>query len=144
MPAQPIDVHVLGIIMNKKIIVTLMAACLIQACTKNESTEGASSNPAKQKPLKLIQLTHNSTSTKAKVILQPMVKKLCNTFLIRNTLIATQPFQSIMLDSCVSNLLIFFFTHGTFDSWTITQMMFMAVTTNNLHGTRKPKILNLR
>lgn len=37
-------VHVLGIIMNKKIIITLMTACLMQACTKNESTEKASSN----------------------------------------------------------------------------------------------------
>ncbi len=32
--------------MNKKIIVTLMAACLMQACTKNESTEKVSSNRA--------------------------------------------------------------------------------------------------
>ena len=39
-------VHVLGIIMNKKIIITLLAACLMQACTKNESTENASSNSA--------------------------------------------------------------------------------------------------
>ncbi|MEK5790287.1 hypothetical protein V3528_21480, partial [Acinetobacter johnsonii] len=32
--------------MNKKIIITLMTACLIQACTKNESTEKASTNSA--------------------------------------------------------------------------------------------------
>ena len=44
MPAQPMHVYVLGIIMNIKIIITLMAACLMQACTKNESTENASSN----------------------------------------------------------------------------------------------------
>lgn len=43
MPAQPMHVHVLGIIMNKKIIITLLAACLMQACTKNESTENTSS-----------------------------------------------------------------------------------------------------
>lgn len=38
--------------MNKKIILTLMAACLIQACTKNESTEKASSDSAQTEAVK--------------------------------------------------------------------------------------------
>ena len=46
------DVHVLGIIMNKKIILTLLTACLMQACTKNESTEKTSSNTAQAEAVK--------------------------------------------------------------------------------------------
>ncbi|MCS4297510.1 MULTISPECIES: hypothetical protein [Acinetobacter] len=38
--------------MNKKIILTLLTACLMQACTKNESTEKASSNTAQTEAVK--------------------------------------------------------------------------------------------
>lgn len=46
------DVHVLGIIMNKKIIITLLVACLMQACTKNETTEKASSSTTQTEAVK--------------------------------------------------------------------------------------------
>ncbi|MFV5613214.1 hypothetical protein VXQ97_00605 [Acinetobacter baumannii] len=38
--------------MNNKIIITLLVSCLMQACTKNESTEKASSNTAQTEAVK--------------------------------------------------------------------------------------------
>ncbi|EPP8817432.1 hypothetical protein NRQ01_003463, partial [Acinetobacter baumannii] len=38
--------------MNNKIIITLLVSCLMQACTKNESTDKATSNTAQTKAVK--------------------------------------------------------------------------------------------
>ncbi|HFX6391197.1 hypothetical protein RKQ54_15435 [Acinetobacter baumannii] len=46
------EVHVLGNTMNNKIIITLLVSCLMQACTKNESTDKATSNTAQTKAVK--------------------------------------------------------------------------------------------
>lgn len=46
------EVHILGNTMNNKIILTLLVSCLMQACTKNESTDKASSNTAQTEAVK--------------------------------------------------------------------------------------------
>lgn len=46
------EVHILGNTMNNKIIITLLVSCLIQACTKNESTDKAASNTAQTETAK--------------------------------------------------------------------------------------------
>ena len=110
------EVHVLGNTMNNKIITTLLVSCLMQACTKSESTEKASSNTAQTETAKANTTDSQQFIEQGKMTLPPMAKKLYSTYLIKNTLTVIQPLQWIMLDSCASNLLIFFFTHGTFDS----------------------------
>lgn len=48
------EVPDLEIDMNKKIIITLLTACLLQACTKNESAEKATLSTAKTESVKTI------------------------------------------------------------------------------------------
>lgn len=46
------EVHILGNTMNNKIIITLLVSCLMQACTKNESTDKVASNTAQTETAK--------------------------------------------------------------------------------------------
>ncbi len=94
--------------MNNKIIITLLVSCLMQACTKNESTEKASSNTAQTEAAKanttdsqqFIEQGKNDIATYGKETLQYLLDQ-------KHPDSYTAFTVDIMSDSCASNLLIF-------------------------------------